>query len=155
MPKNPATIALFSIAFIDRMRRGYDGTNDWLKAMGAVLRYRADATSLIPIADCEEITRHALCIFESELDAHNTQYRFRNACLIIVYLLRKRAYEDTYLDPVSPLAKKSKRAFIRAIDAHDRGDIMLISGTVRLRPALEMMVKYIDRHGHGKFLLGV
>ena len=97
--RSPAAIERFARAFTARMRRSTVGTNDWLKALAAILRYRSEATEQISSPVCMEVTRYALEVFKSELESANANYRFRNACLIIVYLLRRRAFDEGYLDP--------------------------------------------------------
>ena len=153
--RSPAAIERFARAFTARMRRSTVGTNDWLKALAAILRYRSEATKQISSPVCMEVTRYALEVFKSESRKANANYRFRNACLIIVYLLRRRAFDEGYLDPDCESAKEAKDAFRTAIRQQERGKLQLIGGSVDLKAALAMMVDYIDRRGSGKILLGV
>jgi hypothetical protein len=153
--RSPSDIARFAEVFTARLKNSIYGSNDWLKALAGILRYRPDATELIRSETCMDITRLALDVFERELAGGNAKFRFRNACLIVVYLLRRRSFDEEYLAPESDLAQHAKKAFRAAIRKHKRAEIDLIGGAVDLGAALRMMVDYIDRRGSGKILLGV
>ena len=128
--------------------------NDWLKAFSEVLRFREDATRDVSSTLCAELSRHALEIVEEEHRFRKLLHRFRNAAVIIVYLLRRRAWDDDYLDPASPLAVEIKRSFELAIEDIRQGRAKTFqAGAVDVRAALRRMIDYIDRHGSGKILM--
>ncbi len=153
--RDPIHIAAFARNMSQRIDIGLTNVNIWLKAMCEILRYRIDATRDIGSLTAESITRRVLEVFENERIKGNGQYKFRHSCLVIVYLLRRRCYEDGYLEPSSDLAQETKSAFRRAIDAHRKGRLSLVQGAVDLTQALKIMIDYIDRKGHGTILLGV
>ena len=84
----------------------------------------------------------------------NANYIFRNTGLIIVYLLRRRSFDDNYMDPESQIAKKTKTAFNSAIRDSQAGRLRLIGGMVDLAQQLQLMIDYIDRRGRGQLLIG-
>lgn len=153
--RDPNHIAAFARNMSQRIDVSLTNVNIWLKAMCEILRYRVDATRDIDSLTAESITKRVLEVFENERIKGNGQYKFRHACLVIVYLLRRRCYEDGYLEPSSNLAQEAKDAFRRAIDAHRKGRLSLVQGAVDLAKALKLMIDYIDRKGHGTILLGV
>jgi hypothetical protein len=73
--------------------------------------------------------------------------------LVIVFMLRRRAYDNGFLDPDSELAGRIKDTFRRAIEAHRSGQLRVIGGAVDLPRALQQMIDYIDRRGMGSILL--
>ena len=109
-----------------------------------MLRYREDATRDMSSQLCEELTERILIVFEGEHASRNFQFLFRNSCLCIVYLLRRRAYDDDYLPPGSPLNDKVRAAFVSAKTDMKRAGI---GGAIRLDRALQTMIDYIDRKG--------
>lgn len=84
---------------------------------------------------------------------HFVAYIFRYAALVIVFILRRRAFDNGFLDPDSELAGRVKDTFRRAIKAHQSGRFHVIGGAVDLPRALQQMIDYIDRRGMGSILL--
>ena len=109
-----------------------------------MLRYREDATRDMSSQLCEELTERILIVFDEEHANRNFKFLFRNSCLCIVYLLRRRAYDDDYLPPGSPLNDKVRTAFVLAKNDMRKGGI---GGAIRLDRALQTMIDYIDRKG--------
>lgn len=146
--------ARFALQLKKRMDHSRERSNDWLKALSELLRYRETATQEISSQLCLDLSRHALAVFEAQRQARNLHFLFRNSALIIVYLLRRRAWDDDYLDPESTLALEIKNAFNVAIDDIAQGRAETFQGgTVDIRAALRRMIDYIDRHGSGRILM--
>jgi hypothetical protein len=98
---------------------------------------------------------HALATFEDERRRRSGKLLFRYVSLVIVYLLRRRAYEDGYLDPSGSVAELTKQAFRQAQADVEARRLKLIGGAVNLGEQLQLMIDYIDRRGSGLVLLGV
>jgi hypothetical protein len=88
-----------------------------------------------------------------QLERGSGAYLFRYAALVIVFMLRRRAFDGAFLDPETELAERIKETFRLAITAHEAGEIRVIRGAVDLPRALQQMIDYIDRRGMGSMLL--
>lgn len=147
--RDPGAIKKFAEASLSRFIESHDKVNNWLKAFAEILRYRDDATQEILSPTCHEITRHVLEIFNEERKGRQRPMIFRNAATVIVYLLRRRAFDDSYLDPESLLANQVKNSYREAIADLDAGRLHTIGGTVNLRQTLQNMIDYVDKKGSG------
>jgi hypothetical protein len=143
--RDPAQIAMFSLILLRRLKDGIDGQNNWLKAFGEMLRYREDGTRDIPTARCSELTRYLLQVLESELRAGNAKFLFRNSCLCIVFLLRRRAFDEDYLRPGSIAYEEVSGAFKAAIEGF--GNLQVIGGAFAPKKILKVLLQYLDRKG--------
>jgi hypothetical protein len=145
--REPKIIADFAEVVLDRFDRGLEGTNNWLKALAEVLRYREDATEAITSTLAEDLTKPLLRIFREQRLARNAHFIFRNAALGITYLLGRRRYDDSYLDPEGVLARAVKEEFKTAIKDSEKGHLVVMGGAIDLRAVLDTMIRYIDRRG--------
>ena len=115
-----------------------------MKAFGEMIRYREDATREIPSARCESLTRTILRVFETQLNQQNFHQVFRNSALCLTFLLRRRAFDDDYLRPGSPVYEQVRTVFTRALrDIPDHR----IGGTINPRNVVQLMLDYLDRKG--------
>ena len=147
--RDPKHITLFAEVVLQRSVIA-SGNHIWWKAFSEILRYREDATRLISSPASEQLTQEALRLFTQQRLAGRGQMIFRCVCLAIVYLLRRRAYDDHYLDPEGELASEVKSEFQLAIRAARAGKLRLVGGTVNLAEQLQIMIDYIDRKGKGQ-----
>jgi hypothetical protein len=143
--RDPRLVANFAEVLAERLERDRSGVNNWLKAFAEILRYRDNATHDIPSTRCEQLSLLILQVFEAQRSRNNFAFLFRNSCLCIVYLLRRRAYDDDYLQPGNNAAEQIKATFNDAI--HDLTTRRAIGGSIRLDRALQTMIKFIDRQG--------
>jgi len=145
--RDPHSIAAFATALLDWLQGQPKSVNVWLQAFAGMLRHREDATRYIASPICEELTSYILAVFERKRLDHNANYIFRYSSLCIVYLLRRRAYDDDYLPPGSPLNTQVREAFERAIADVRAGRMKAIGGAIRLDRVLQTMIDYVDRKG--------
>jgi len=141
----PTHIAEFADRLLRRLQSDLNGTNLWLKAFGEILRYRDDATRDIETTRCEELTRYLLRVLDNQRRAGNAQFLFRNSCVCIVYLLRRRAFDDDFLRPGSKAYDEARHVFMAAIAGF--GGLQTIGGAINVRGALTVMMNYLDRKG--------
>ena len=74
--------------------------------------------------------------------------------MAMVYMLRRRAFDDEFLPPESESAEWIKAEFRAAkIDA-STGRLVLMGGAVNLQEQLQLIIDYIDRCGKGQLLIG-
>ncbi len=153
--REPEDIQLFAKACEKHMRRNETNLMVWLKAFSEILRYRDDATRNIDTPLAQYLIEKSLATFITQRKRNNGNFLFRYSCLIIVYLLRRRAYDNNFLPPESDLAERVKDEFRTAIEAYNNHTFKLIGGAVNLAAALQTMIDYIDLRGRGSILLGV
>ncbi len=157
--REPGEIARFVERLLHRLQaqkpQGLGGPNDWLKAFAKILMYREKACEQIPTIRCENITEKLLEVFENELRKANAKYVFRHSALCIVYLLRRRIFDDGYLVPSSPLAERVKHAFETARSVAAGGKLKMIGGVVNLPETLKRLIDYIDGRGRGTIAEGL
>ena len=140
----PDLIGLFATKFEICLQVDMSGRNYWLKAFGEMLRYREDATREIPTPRCESLTKTILKLFKAQLEQANFHQLFRNTALCITFLLRRRAFDDDYLRPGSPVYEQVRPIFARALrDLPDHR----IGGTINPRKIVQLMLDYLDREG--------
>ena len=123
---------------------------EWLKAFSKFLRYRPHATEDIKSEYCKQIIKTALDLFERQLPEGGT-FTFRWSAVTVVFLLRRRIFDSSFMEPDSALGKRAKGLFRKAIDLYDdgRGPLHPIEGAVDVPEALQQMIDYIDKRGTG------
>ncbi|MFN7318374.1 MAG: hypothetical protein ACK5S6_02585, partial [bacterium] len=104
--------------------------------------------------ECTRLLKIAGRVFESQRRRRNGREKFRLACLVIVYILRRRAFDDAFLDPGCELASWLKSEFRQALLDAREGRITLIGGSVNLSSQLQLIIDYVDRQGKGQLLIG-
>jgi hypothetical protein len=145
--RDPAHIALLADCLVNRIRSHGSAQQMWWKAFSEALRYRSNATRDISSVNAENLTSLALERFRNRRLQGQGDLLFRYVCLVIVYLLRRRAYEDDYLAPDGQMAISVKEEFQAAIDAARRNRFHLVGGSVDLAKELQRMIDYVDRRG--------
>ncbi|MFN9714989.1 MAG: hypothetical protein ACK57G_14455, partial [Planctomycetota bacterium] len=151
--RSPSHIASFATSFLYQLR--CDRTKlPWWKALAELLRFRGDATQLISSENCNEIIERAGEIFHRERIQGTGKHLFRTACMVIVYTLRRRAFDDTFLPPESDVAAWIKSEFRRARADAKSGRLRLMGGAVDLPAQLQLIIDYVDRKGKGQLLIG-
>jgi hypothetical protein len=103
---------------------------------------------------CEELIKIAQRKFDESVNTGNGGETFRLVSLVIVYTLRRRAFDDSFLDPESKLALQIKEGFRKARADAKSGRLRLIGGSVDLSQQLQLIIDYIDRRGKGQLLIG-
>jgi len=131
--------------------------NNWLRALSEVLRYREHAPRDFTAEQCNVILESCLRVLDEQMEIGQTRgrvwYKFKNAALVIAFLLRRRAFDPSFLDPTTDLADRIKTTFRRAIKAHESKQVVIARGSINVPEALQQMIDYIDRRGSGTLLL--
>ncbi len=126
--------------------------NDWMRAMCRILQYRDRATENLDSALCTTLSQQCLAFMNAQVADGAAKYLYRHASLCIVYLLRRRRFDDSYMDPESQLARQIKQTFRKAIREFRAGHLRAIGGFVDLPHVTQMMIDYIDRRGRGRLV---
>jgi hypothetical protein len=126
----------------------------WWRALSEILRFRGNATQLISSQRCYDLMQLAWKGFKSDRLSNSGTESFRLECLVIVYTLRRRAYDDTFLDPESDLAVGIKNEFRQARADAKAGRLWLMGGSIDLSQQLQLIIDYVDRRGRGQLLIG-
>jgi hypothetical protein len=151
--RTPIHIASFATSFLHQLRCGR-AKLPWWKALAELLRFRGDATQLISSEECTEITSAAGDIFRKQRNRGAGGEVFRTVCMVIVYALRRRAFDDAFLPPESELARWIKAEFRQARMDYNSRELRLMGGAVNLPAQLQLIIDYVDRKGKGQLLIG-
>lgn len=125
-------------------------SNDIMRAIARVLQYREDALEEVPSIVCDRLTVACHRVLAAEVRSGSAKYKFRHASLCIVYLLRRRRYDDGFMNPEEPLAEDVKSTFDQAIGKFKRGRMEAVGGFVDLPRVMRTLIDYIDRRGRGR-----
>jgi len=126
----------------------------WWKALAELLRFRGSATQMLDSADCMKLLKYAGAIFHTERKRGTGKQLFRTVCMAMVYMLRRRAFDDDFLPPESDDAEWIKAEFRDAKLDVRAGRLSLMGGAVDLQEQLQLIIDYIDKQGKGQLLIG-
>jgi hypothetical protein len=149
----PSHISSFATSFLYQLRCGRAKLY-WWKALAELFRFRGDATQLISSQECTEIISGAGDVFRAQRIRGAGGEVFRTVCMVIVYTLRRRAFDDTFLPPESEQARWIKEEFRQARADSKSGKLHLMGGAVNLPAQLQLIIDYVDRKGKGQLLIG-
>jgi len=142
--RDPAVIAQFADSLSIRLTG--KSPNNWLKAFGEILRYREEATRDIQSGKCENLLRQLLPIFKDEVTAGTFMQLFRNACVCIVFLLRRRMFDAKFLEVGDALQLEARNEFLAAGEKL-RTRRSRRGGTLNPDRLVKLMVDLIDKKG--------
>ena len=86
-----------------------------LKSLARVLQYRPRAADEVSLGLGHQLTRHALRVFDAELEAGNGKISFRSAACLIGYLLRLRITQSGFLPEGDRLTEAVTESFAAAV----------------------------------------
>jgi len=136
--------------FAQAMAKNSQPSSDWMRALYRILCYRQEAAEVIPSAICEQITRACFERIREQIDQEGrASIIYRHGSMCIAYLLRRRRFEDGYMDPKGKLACDIKAFFERTIKGMASRQIECLGGFVGLPDVTRLIIKYIDRQGKG------
>jgi len=152
--RTPVHTANLAQHFVTHFQRRGSNSRDWLQALGAVLRYRKEASRDFSPEACSAILETCWALLQGELDrarngGHPRRLIFKHAALVIAFMLRRRAFDAKFLDPTTDLARRIKQTCMDAIEART---LLIPGGAIDLRKALQQIVDYIDRRGIGTLI---
>lgn len=146
--RDPQIVQKYAVTVFQRLQTTRDEPSNWLKALSEILMHRKDAARQLSPDLGLSLSEHLIAIFELQLEMRNCNWIFRHSANAIVYLLRIRAFCDSYLDPNSRLAGRIKGSFEQAKRLAGQGRIRLLGGK-KLEDELQVLIAYIDRKGIG------
>jgi hypothetical protein len=150
--RSPDQVATFIRVFEEQYNKGLV-SQVWWKALSEILRFRGNALQNVSSNDCLALVRMAGKVFMKEKKKGEGREAFRLACLVIVYTLRRRAFDDSFLAPESDLAISIKNEFREARAHAKAGILQLMGGSINLPQQLQLIIDYIDRKGKGQLLI--
>jgi hypothetical protein len=148
---------------------------DWIKAIGQILRFREEITRELDSKLGQSLAYYLRRRFVTELEKGSGGQVFKNVAACIVYLLRRRAFDDSFLASTETLARNLKSEFARAYFSSDmldprsdltdrmrrdfpdidrrskelRRKLTVQGGAFDTQLALVQLIDYIDRKGEG------
>lgn len=151
--RDPEDIGVFADAAAAKFDDSLAAAAPWLRALCRVLRYRADATENIESSTCEKLAMFSFQIAKRQIDEqHEAKYLYRYGTLCIAYLLRRRRYDDGYMDPAAPQTELIKSFMLNAAEGIRRGNIEAIRGVVDVAHTSQLIVDFIDKRGQGRLV---
>ena len=104
---------------------------------------------------CEDIAAQCFKLIKKQIDKdRKANFIYRHGSLCIAYLLRRRRFDPTYMDPEKEFACRVKSFLNKTIeDMKPNGPIDVMSGFVDLSRVTEIIIEYIDRKGRGRLIL--
>lgn len=151
--RSPVEVSVFATAMLYQLARGR-AKIVWWKALAELLRFRGDATQMLDSSDCMKLMEQALLIFQTERRRGSGKQLFRTVCMVMVYMLRRRAFDDEFLPPESDSAESIKEEFRGAKQDAKTRRLSLMGGAVDLQEQLQLIIDYIDKRGKGQLLIG-
>ena len=143
--RDPKAISIYAKILNSKLEDSLEGSSNWTKAFAHIVRFREAATSEIPSKLCYKLAGHFFNILTQEYRHRNFHYKFRWSALAMVFLLRRRIYDDGFLAPNSDIAKSSKELFTNI----SQELFPIIGGSVDMSQEMKKYINYIDRGGHG------
>jgi hypothetical protein len=133
---------------------------DRLRAIAQMCRYRSDALEATPSKRCDDLMEVLHRTIESEYGAAIQHWRqtnrtkrlaiiFRESCRSVLFLLRRRRYDESFLSPSRNLAKALKETFSNVADAIKQQKMEFMTGQVNQSDTFNQISLYIDWKGSG------
>jgi len=151
--RSPEEVSQFATAMLYQLACGR-AKIVWWKALAELLRFRGSATQFLDSADCMKLLKYSGAIFHTERKRGTGKQLFRTVCMAMVYMLRRRAFDDEFLPPESENAEWIKEEFRRAKRDVKAGKLSLMGGSVDLQEQLQLIIDYVDCRGKGQLLIG-
>jgi hypothetical protein len=144
--RSPEIIARFASATLQRLEKSTDRANNWLKALGEILRYRYAATKEIDSRICLALLDRILIVFKRELQNGSFKQIFGNSCICILCLLRRRMFDASFLEVGTEPQLQAHEVFLKAIEDLKK-QRRVSGGTINVPGALQVMLNCIDKRG--------
>src|SRR5271165_424444 len=139
--ESPDDIGLFFKAFLEFAGDQRVRPNPWLQALRNIVRFRNHALTpeVIDAGALTSIVKQVLTIGRREVSRGNFAKIFANCLETIPFLLKRRRYEQEFLEPTSALALELRRV-LQKLDEDYAHQL-----PVRLREVPAIAVKFIER----------
>jgi len=147
--REPELVAEYCGAVERKLNSTHEKVSNWLRALSEVIKYRDNALHDVKPDVGHELTEHVLAVFAGQIELRNGNVIFKHAIVAILYLLRIRRYDDSFLPPDSDLARRVKKSCLSARRLARSGQLRLMGGQVDLAACLDEVIAYIDRKGRG------
>jgi hypothetical protein len=127
---------------------------NWMRALCQMLRYREDAAENIPSGVCGRLAWHCYLVArEQVVEERAAKYLYRFGTLSVAFLLRRRRYDDGYMNPNHVRSREIKKFLSATIERMRRRRIAVLRGVVDPVYVTGMIIDYIDRKGRGLLIV--
>jgi hypothetical protein len=158
--RSSETCKLFIDTFCRRMRKP-NGVNNWMRAFSELVKYRPDALSMVLSDVCYSLLIPLFRIFNVELDKclreggdASQKQLIKFSFVGMVFLLRRRIYDQEFLPPDSELAVAIKNVAQKAQAEAQQGRLVFSANShVDMYQSLQQLIDYIDKRGHGSIAM--
>lgn len=140
--------------FAKAMAKDLQPSSDWMRALYRMLCYRQEAAEVIPSAICEQIAGACFERIREQVEQdRQASIIYRHGSMCIAYLLRRRRFDDGYMNPEGKLACGIKAFLKKTIQGMESRQIDCLGGFVDLPLVTRRIIDYIDRRGKGRIQL--
>jgi hypothetical protein len=155
--RDPTAIAM-AISRVERHLSAGLAPMHPLRALAQLLRYREDALRNTESEVCERLAKELVDILEYQLDSAMRRsasinerivlaFIFREALRSFFFLLRRRRYDDSFLDPQGKTARDAIGLLNKAKDATRQRRVAYIGGAVNVDGIWDGITDHIDKRG--------
>jgi len=142
--------------FLARLQQSSTGVNNWLRAFSELAKFRPNTFELVQNKECNRAWKYLIPIFEHELRPGDASRRriLPYSFVGLAFLLRRRAYDQSFMPPESLLARNAKEVACQAQEMARIGRLTFArEGQIDMNMELQRFIDYIDRRGHGSIAM--
>jgi hypothetical protein len=151
--RDTVDIGVFLSSLAANRRRSYSLNSDQIRTIAEISCYRANAFEHVKSSELTQLYQSIAVEFENDSSQSNLQLHFRYLTLCTAFLLRRRIFDDSFIDPEGELAVTVKASCERVIDRAKRGGVYIMGGAVDVPAVMRQLIKYVDRQGRGSFVI--
>ena len=124
-----------------------------VRTIAELASYRSSALELIDSHSMEGLYDVISKEFSQLAKRVSVRLHFRYLTLCVAFLLRRRIFDDSFISPDNTLARRVKATCIDVIRRYEAEQIHIMKGSVDLPAVMRQLIQYVDREGHGAFVL--
>ena len=126
-----------------------------VRTVAELATYRASALQVIDSHSMESLYDVISNKFSRDARGTRLGLHFRYLTLCVAFLLRRRIFDDSFISPDHKLARRVKETCIDVIERHEQRQVHIMGGSVDLPAVMRQLIQYVDREGHGDFVLAM
>jgi len=128
-------------------------TAESIRTMAEITCYRPLALEQVRTSSLDHIYARVATEFDNLSRQSRLQLHFRYVTLCCVFLLRRRVFDDSFLDTDGNDAQMVKASCSRLIAKVRSSQVEIMGGAVNMPKLMRQLVDYVDREGRGAFVL--
>ena len=126
-----------------------------VRTIAELASYRSNALESINSRHLEALYEAIAVDFSRNAGYSNLGLHFRYLTMCAAFLLRRRIFDDAFLPPDGPIAERIKQTCLDVIERNKKGRVNIMGGSVDVPAIMQQLINYVDREGHGAFVLAI